>query len=405
MMRFLDVWLGRPLCALFTLVRACARVCGLERGAPGSPRSILLLKLTEQGATVLAWNAIARAREMVGAENVYLCVLEDNREILDLLGTIPTQNVFAIRSRSLLVFSLDVLRMLRRARGLRIDATVDMEFFARFPAVLAYLTGARRRVGVHRFTAELPYRGDLLTHRVPYNPYVSTATAYRMLVEAVVLNQDETPFLKTPLTQVTDAPPPFEPSEPERERVRELARRAAGRELTHPIIILNPNASDIIPLRKWPTERFVELGRRLAEANPRVSLVITGSPAEEEAGARIARDIGEDRAVSLAGLTSLRELVVLYTLADVLVTNDSGPGHFASLTGIDAVVLFGPETPVLYGPLGPRAHVIWAGLACSPCVSAFNHRLSPCADNVCMKSITTEQVFEKVMEVLERRKT
>ena len=57
-----------------------------------------------------------------------------------------------------------------KIRRLGIDATVDMEFFARAPAVLAFLTGARRRVGLHRFTTEGPYRGDLLTHRVAAQP-------------------------------------------------------------------------------------------------------------------------------------------------------------------------------------------------------------------------------------------
>ena len=105
----------------------------------------------------------------------------------------------------------------------------------------------------------------------------------------------------------------------------------------------------------------------------------------------------------MAGRTSLRDLIVLYTLADVLVTNDSGPGHFASLTEIDAVVLFGPETPALFAPLGGRAHVVWAGLACSPCVSAFNYRLSPCRNNVCMQAITVDQVSGKVREALAAR--
>ena len=135
-----------------------------------------------------------------------------------------------------------------------------------------------------------------------------------------------------------------------------------------------------------------------------LSIIITGSPAEAASGEEMARAIGKDRAVSVAGLTTLRELAVLYTLADVMITNDSGPAHFACLTNIDVVVLFGPETPTLYGPLGNRSHVIWAGLACSPCVSAFNHRLSPCRDNVCMRAITVEQVYAKTMELLERRK-
>jgi hypothetical protein len=58
-------------------------------------------------------------------------------------------------------------------------------------------------------------------------------------------------------------------------------------------------------------------------------------------------------------------------------------------------VLFGPETPALYGSIG-NSIAITANLACSPCVSAANHRKTPCQDNVCMQAITVAQVLEKV---------
>lgn len=403
-MRLLDIWVGKPLCAFLTLARAFARLIGLERVYTQPPHRILFIKLIEQGATVLAYDAVRRAQELVGRENVYFCVLQSNREILDLMGLIPPENVLAIRSESLLLFFIDTIRTLRRARLLSIDAVIDMEFFSRAPAVLAYLTGAKYRVGIHRFTAELPYRGDLMTHRVSYNPYLPVATAYRMLVETLMLNPSDKPFPKLSPICVTEPPPQFVPTREEQESVYQMLDSAAHREVRKPIVILNPNASDIIPLRKWPTEHFIELGNRLVQSRPDINIVITGSPAEAAAGKEIAHAIGEDHAVSVAGLTTLRELVVLYTLADVMITNDSGPAHFACLTDIDIVVLFGPETPMLYGPLGDHAHVIWAGLACSPCVSAFNHRLSPCRDNVCMRAITVEQVYTKTMELLERRK-
>jgi ADP-heptose:LPS heptosyltransferase len=98
----------------------------------------------------------------------------------------------------------------------------------------------------------------------------------------------------------------------------------------------------------------------------------------------------------------LRELLTLYSMADVLVTNDSGPGHFASLTPVHAVVMFGPETPRLFGPLAASTTVIWKELACSPCVSVFNHRLSPCRNNVCMQLITVDEVFDAVTGAVAR---
>ena len=90
--------------------------------------------------------------------------------------------------------------------------------------------------------------------------------------------------------------------------------------------------------------------------------------------------------------------MVLYTMADVLVTNDSGPAHFASLTPIHTVTLFGPETPLLFSAMTPRNKPIWAGVACSPCVSALNNRQSPCQNNICMQRISVDQVYNAVCE-------
>lgn len=402
-MTAIDRWAGRPLCAALTAVRYAARLWP-GRGARGPLRKILFIKMAEQGATVLAYRALCRAVEMVGRENVYFWVFEENRPVLDLLEVIPPENVLTVRSDNLVVFALDILRSLRRIREIGIDATVDMEFLARAPAIFAFLTGATRRAGLHRFTVEGPYRGDLLTHRVQHNPYHHAATAYYVLVEALMSSEHEVPLPKRPPPSADWAPPRFEPADEERRRVEEILAREAGRAVTAPLVLLNPNASDLLPLRKWPTERFVELGRRILETHPEATVAITGAPSERESAERVAAELGSPRVICLAGKTTLRQLFVLYSIADVLVTNDSGPGHFASMTNIDTIVLFGPETPALFRPLGPRSHVLWAGLACSPCINPFNHRISPCSDNVCMQAIGVEQVVGEVERALEQRR-
>ena len=99
----------------------------------------------------------------------------------------------------------------------------------------------------------------------------------------------------------------------------------------------------------------------------------------------------------------MRQLIVLYTLADLLVTNDSGPAHFASLTGIDVITLFGPETPAVFGVRGPLSHILHAGLPCSPCVNAANNRLSACRNNLCMQAITVDRVEATALRVLAER--
>jgi ADP-heptose:LPS heptosyltransferase len=386
--RFLDYWLGIPACAILTLVRR------LFADRQAVPRKILFLKFIEQGATVLAQDAIRRATQAVGRDNLYFCVFESNRAILDVLDTVPAANIISIRDRQLTAFVVDFLKAAAAVRRRGIDTVIDMEFFSRASAIFTFLTGAAIRAGLHRFTGELPYRGDLMTHRVQYLPHLHISLQYSVLVEAAFHDPREVPMLKVPLSQIAAAPalPGFTPDAVELQRMRERIGAAER----HPVVILNPNASDLLPLRKWPTEKFKALAERILAVYPNSLIVLTGAPSERDAADRLCREIGTARVVSVAGQTSLRELLTLYTAADVLVTNDSGPGHFSALTPIRAIVLFGPETPRLFGPLTPASTVIWKELACSPCVSVFNHRLSPCTNNVCMQSITVDEVFEAV---------
>ncbi len=131
--------------------------------------------------------------------------------------------------------------------------------------------------------------------------------------------------------------------------------------------------------------------------------MFTGSPDETTETESLARQINSARCFSLGGKTTLRQLLVLYCIADILVTNDSGPAHYASMTTIDVVTLFGPESPAVFGSLSPRSHIIWAGLTCSPCVNAFNQRKTTCTNNVCMQRISVDEVFHTVCTEYERR--
>ena len=94
----------------------------------------------------------------------------------------------------------------------------------------------------------------------------------------------------------------------------------------------------------------------------------------------------------------------MYWIAEIMLTNDSGPGHFSAVTKLRTFVIFGPETPCLYGSLG-NSTPIYAGLACSPCVSAANHRKTPCTDNTCMQVIKPEAVLERLRDALRERRS
>ena len=396
-----DRWLGAPLCAVLTLVR---KVFGPGRPSRACPvHKILFIKFAEQGSTVLAYPAICRATEMVGRENVYFVVFEDNRFILDVMEIIPEQNVITISTKSPFALATGAFRAILRARKIDIDAVIDMEFLTRFSAMLTFLTGAKSRVGFHAFFGDGPYRGDLMTHRLLYNPHLHTSQMFEAMVEALTRDPAVLPTFdfKPPATQPFAK---FNPAPGEAAEVDALLRRENPAAGSAPLILLNPNASDLLPLRRWPPVRYVELARRLLERYPDLFIAFTGAPAEASANNRLAAEVSSNRVISLAGKTTLRQVLVLYTRSQILVTNDSGPAHFASMTPIHVITLFGPETPALFGARSSNATALWAGIACSPCVNAYNNRQSVCRNNLCMQTITVDAVFEKVTSIYDSLK-
>jgi ADP-heptose:LPS heptosyltransferase len=395
----LDRYVGVPLCFCLTVAR---KVFGRRsRPGPALARRILFVKLAEQGSTVLAVPAIRRAIELAGRENVYFVVFEENRFILDLLELIPEQNVITICAQGFLRMGVSAWKALSRLQRLKLDAVVDMEFLSRGSAAIAFLSGAKARVGFHAFFGGGPYRGDLMTHRLCYNPRLHTTTTFRVLVEALTQDAATLPVLDfAPPNDAFDMPA-FVPKAGEVESVEAMLPRSNGRGM--PIILLNANTSDLLPLRQWPRERYVQLANRLLAELPEIQIVFTGAPGEARETEPLARQVNSVRCTCLAGKTTLRQLMVLYTLSDVLVTNDSGPAHFATLTPIHVVTLFGPETPALFAAPPPRNLPLWAGLSCSPCVSAYNNRQSTCRDNKCMKHITVNQVLDEVCRIFRQR--
>ncbi len=110
--------------------------------------------------------------------------------------------------------------------------------------------------------------------------------------------------------------------------------------------------------------------------------------------------------VNLAGKSHIGELVALLAHAEVVVSNDSGPMHIAAAVGTSIVALFGPETPVLYGPLcaspGQRHAVHYLGLRCSPCMFVHDNKVLSCwfSQAQCMTGIAVSDVFASVQTLL-----
>lgn len=395
----LDKWIGGLICLFLTFFRKGSELFSSKNVNDSITNKILFIKLIEQGATVIAYSAIKKAIDFVGKGNVYFCVFVENKPILELLDVIPEENILTLRQNNIFIFIKDLIKTLHKTRNLKIDTTIDMEFFSRSSAIISYMTGAGKRIGYHRFTSEYPYRGNLMTHKMEYNPYIHTGKAYQLLVEAINMDATSIPLPKINLNNLELVFPEFTATDEEKEKILKLITEERRNKIDYPIILLNPNAGDMLPIRKWETANFMILAKMIVEHFKNVTVILTGSPSERCSAEEICKKINLPEVISLAGKTTLRELFVLYTVSDILVTNDSGPGHFSSITNIHSIVLFGPETPLLFGPISKNTHSVHMPLACSPCVNAFNHRFSPCKDNLCMRLIKPEDVFDIIEKI------
>jgi len=391
--KWIDRRVGTLLCRLFSILNSLG--ANSKRKYFKSKR-VLFIKLIEQGASVLAYSSLKEAIEEYGKENIYFMVFQENRFILDYIDLIEEKNILVIRNENAWHFMSDMIKALMKCRRMRIDSTIDMEFFSRASALIAYLSGAMKRVGLYSFTSEHPYRGNLITHKIHYNPYIHISQYYSLLVKALTSEFTKEPLLKNYSKDFKIQLPKKRLDEDFLSQLREKF----GLVKEYRYIILNPNASDMLPLRKWDSDKFKLLAEKLLKLDEKNRIVFSGLEGERHA-IKMLIDEGEStKYLNLAGKTSLEELMGLYQICDLIVTNDSGPAHFASMFDIDILVLFGPETPQLFAPLGEKVHVIYKDLACSPCVNAFNHRFSPCTHNICMQEIEVDDVLNKVKAII-----
>lgn len=399
-MRAIDHWVGVPLCAIVSpLVALMDRIKNIFSRGPETPKKLLFIELSEMGSAILVDPAMRNAQAR-GAE-IFFLIFKSNRASLTLLNTVKPENIFTIDSSNLGGLIKDTLRFLVLARYHRIDTVIDLELFSRFTALLTGLCGARKRVGYHIFHGEGLWRGFMLTRKVHYNPHIHITKNFLSLIHAAFAKEIEVPFSKV---HISDEEVKLEQAVINPDVLKKVLSRIekkaaeAGIPFTYGknrIILINPNASDLLPQRRWSQQRFSELIQAVNQRYPDDLILITGSPAEFVYVDKVRFVANVKNALNFAGQVSFSELPPLYTLSDVMVTNDSGPGHFSAVTPLRTVVLFGPETPALYGSIG-NSIPITANLACSPCVSAANHRKTPCHDNVCMQAISVAQVLEKV---------
>jgi len=403
--RWIDRWVGIPLCAAVSVLDAASSP--FKKKANRQPRAIVIILLSEMGSLVLAHDMFTQLKTRYPNAELHALLFGRNREILDLMQVIKPEHVHTVDDKSPAALLSSLWRSVKQLRRAGVDVAIDCELFSRISSLLSYFSGASVRVGFHRHTQEGLYRGSHINKPVPYNPYQHISEQFLTLARAI--DSNAVPTSKLPpsasVTLPTQAPPQVQL---ESQVVVAIQNRLANDFpdiAGKPLVLLYPGGG-ILPIRAWPLESYTALCNGLVQDGCTVAVI--GLKDDQALAqllvANVKKNNPRSAVIDLTGYTrSIAELLALFHVARLLVTNDGGPGQFAALTPIWTVMLFGPETPALYAPLTPRCHSFYSQWPCSPCLTAYNHRNSFCdGDNQCLKVIAPEAVLKKSREFLAR---
>lgn len=239
-------------------------------------------------------------------------------------------------------------------------------------ALLVYLANIPERVGY-----DTKGRGFLLTHKVrpADKDRIHRCDYYLHVIESFGMTVED----RTCELAVDDD---------HRSDIRRLLKEN-GIDDQDEVVVINPGGN--WDLKRWPKEQFALLMAQISKER-KAKIIVTGAKKDISLAHEIISLSGVE-AIILAGVTNLKQLAALFLRSSLVISNDSGPLHIANCVGTPTVALFGPTRPEVTGPRGKGKYAVLqndVGCNRSPCYNLG------CPDNVCMKSITIEQVCHEI---------
>ncbi len=359
------------------------------------PKRILIIRLDLIGDLVLSLTAVRVLKRTYPDAEIDLLALPSSAKVAlsdpDLSQIIPYDPNVWRRPQALVRPKnwREAMMMIRRLRSRHYDIAISI--FGDWAAILAVLSGTQRRVGFGResypgfMTDNVPGRHwDTHDHQHEVDYCLELAKA----AGATITLDDRVPQLHV--------------DEQARSEVEQLLLNEGILPDT-PLIVCHVSSNNG-QSKRWPIPYWATLIDRLLRENV-AQVIFTGAsddlPLIESVRHRMREHTEHtERAINLAGKTSLTQLAALMQRADLLVTGDSGPMHIAGAVGTPLIAIHGPTDPALSGPVSPHATILRSDIWCSPCYKAKDTADCRFYTTQCMKNITPNQVFDVVQKKL-----
>ncbi|MBP7055767.1 MAG: glycosyltransferase family 9 protein [Candidatus Omnitrophica bacterium] len=334
---------------LIYLTLLCFGKRGVKKDAAAS--RILLLRLDRLGDLVLTIPVLDNLKFSYPDARITVMVRPNLEYMAKLIGSIDEVSVYR-----------DFFSAVKLLKEARFDLVIDMfTDYRLLPAVLAFLSGAPKRIGFSGGYRELLFTDVVAKDRTG-----------RSMVD---INLDIVRRLGIPV----------------KVEIPRMVLRGPQKISTKNFIAIHPGA--FYPSQRWGADRFADIAGMLRDRYD-VDVVILGGPGEERLVEEILKKAHLDRTEGV--FPEAGQLASVIGSSRLLICNNSGPLHLAAALGIPTVSIMGPTDPDLWWPQGENQIVIRKDLKCSPCSRGY------CKSHTCMESVTAEEVFEKTKGILDR---
>jgi len=355
---------------------------------PDHVQKLLVVKFFGIGSLVLATPFFRELRKRFPGAEIHLLTLSSNRAVMEMIDAVDRVH-FVERGGSVGNAIGAYISCLWSTYRQRYDVVIDMEFYTRASAVVSLASWAPVRIGYH---AQGVYRGNIQSHRAPFNNYWHVSRNFLSLLEPFGHRVEEQEALPT-----LDLPEGY------LEPAQAVVSKLGGEDARY--IVINVNAGELAYERRWFPDRFAALAAKLA-ATYDLTCVFIGAPSERDYVEAVAKDAQAQgaRVINAAGDLDLTSMAQLCRDSRLVISNDSGPLHVAAASGAPVVGFFGPETPVLYGPAGPgsgaRHLVFHKRLSCSPCINIEQGKRFKCWHEtpICQEATSVDDAFAAICE-------
>lgn len=369
--RSLDRYIGIPLSLGLSLFD---RIHPPSISTPESPSSILVIKLSAIGDTVLLIPSLRKLRMAYPDAYIAMVLTYVNSELLEDCPYLDEIIHLDIKR------PLGLLGFIKGLRKRRFDLVLDFDQWLRASPLIAYLSLARRRIG---FRTPGQYRHYLYTKAILWEERRHEVNSFFDIIRGAGVEGNDEPLE----LWVKDR---------DRATITEVLRREGVRD-GDLLVGIHPARGTHLHPRKWREENYGYVADHLI-VEYGVKVVFTGTKEDGEMVGQIISSMKEIP-INMVGRTSIGELLALVERFSLLLCINTGVMHIAAALGTPVIALHGPDDPEKWGPWGEGHVVIRANLPCSPCsYLGFEYG---CRRGLCMESITKEEVLSACCKKIE----